>query len=56
MRVVELERQRVELLERGPVVGLLPGSAQPRLDCRAVAIGEMVEDVSLLVPVIATSR
>ena len=55
MRVVELERQRGELLERGVVIGLLPRATQPQLDGVAVALGEVVENISLLVAVIATS-
>ena len=38
-----------QLLERGLVVGLLPGPPKPHLDRRTVALGEMVEHVSLLV-------
>ena len=49
MGVVELERERGELLERAVVVGLLPRPAQPRLDRVAVALGEMVKHVALLV-------
>ena len=56
MRVVKLECQRDELIERGLVVGLLPRPAQPRLDRGAVALGEVIEDVALFVLLIATSR
>ena len=49
VRVVELERQRDELIERGPLVGLLPRPPQPGLDRLTVALGEMAEHVSLLV-------
>ena len=41
--------QRGELLERDVVVGLLPRLAEPALDRVAVALGEVVEHVSLLV-------
>ena len=46
---VQLKRQCVELLEREVVVGLLQGPAQPGLDGLAVALGEMVKHVALLV-------
>jgi hypothetical protein len=53
--VIELDCERVELLECAVVVGLLPRPAEPRLDRLAVALGEVVEHVSLLVPIMATS-
>jgi hypothetical protein len=49
VRAVELEREPVELLERAVVVGVLPRRAESRLDRLAVALGEMVERVLLLV-------
>ena len=56
MGAVELERQGGQLLEREVVIGLIPGPAQPRLDRPAVALGEMIENISFLVLLIATSR
>ena len=56
MGVVKLERERGQLLERTVVVGLLPRPAEPRLDWVAVALGEMVKHIALLVLLIATSR
>jgi hypothetical protein len=56
MSAIELGREPGQLLERPVVVGLLPRLAQPRLDRLAVALGEVVEHVSFLVLVIATSR
>jgi hypothetical protein len=53
---VELDRERVELLQREIVVGVLPGLTQPALDRVAVALGEVVEHVSLLVDHTALHR
>ena len=47
MGVIQFDRQRVELRERGVVVGLLPSPAELDLDCVAVSLGEMVENVAL---------
>jgi hypothetical protein len=49
MRMVEFDRQGIELLERAVVVGLLPRPPEPHLDGLAVALGEMVEHVAFLV-------
>jgi hypothetical protein len=53
--MVELERECVELLERAVVVGVFPRLAQPRLDCLAVALGEMVQDIAFFVLLMPTS-
>jgi hypothetical protein len=52
---VELVREALELLQRAVMVGLGPRLAQPGLDRWPVALGEMLEHVSLLVAVMATS-
>jgi hypothetical protein len=46
---VELERERLELLERDRVVGVLSRLAQPAFDPVAVTLGEVVEHVAFLV-------
>jgi hypothetical protein len=56
MGTVELERQAGQLLERDVVIGLRPGPAQPRLDSLPVPLGEMIQNISFLVAIIATSR
>ena len=53
--VRELAGQRLEALDRGLVRLELPGRAQPPLDVRAVALGEVIEDVAFLVDVMPTS-
>jgi hypothetical protein len=47
---VELERQRVEALEREVVIGLLPRLVQPALDGVGVSLGDGASGISLLVP------
>ena len=43
---IELVGEPGELLERALIVGLSPRAAHPRLDRRAVALGEVTEDVA----------
>ena len=50
MRVVELVGEPGELLERALIVGLAPRPAEPGLDRWAVALGEVLHDVSFFVP------
>jgi hypothetical protein len=44
--VVELERERVELLQRTVVVGVRPRATQSGLDRFAVPLGEVVHYVA----------
>jgi len=53
--VLELAGKRLEALDRGLMAGQLPGGAEPPLDDRPVAFGEVIEDVSLFVHVMPTS-
>jgi len=53
---VKLAGQHPEPVERGVVVGQLPGRAQPTLDRCAVTLGQVIEDVSLLVADAALHR
>jgi hypothetical protein len=55
MRAPELARERFEPLDRGAVIGELPGCAQPGLDGRAVAFGKVLEDIAFLVAVMPMS-
>ena len=55
MRVVELVREPLQLLERSVVVGVRPGAPHTREDRRAVALGEMPDDIPLLMAIMATS-
>ncbi len=50
MRALELAGEPPELLERAGVIGRRPGAAEPLLDRRPVALGEMLEHVAFLVP------
>ena len=50
MRALEVVREPGELLKRAVIVGLAPRPAQPGLDRRTVALGEMTEDVAFFVP------
>jgi hypothetical protein len=56
MGAVELRGQGAQFLERGGVVLARPGSAQPTLYLRPVALGEVVEHVALLVADAALHR
>ena len=56
VRVVELERQRVELLEGDVVIVVLPRLTRPPLDRVAVGLGGVVENVSLFVLHTALNR
>jgi len=55
MRALQLTGERRELLERPLVVGLRPRPAQPALDEISITLGEVIEDVALLVDLMATS-
>jgi hypothetical protein len=49
VRVRELARERLQAADRGTVVRELPGRAELALDGGPVALGEVIEDVALLV-------
>ena len=46
MRASQLAGERFEAVERDGVICELPGGAQPALDGRPVAFGEVIEDVA----------
>jgi len=56
VRALELAGQRLQAFERAVVVVLGPGGPEPPLDGRPVALGQVVQDVSLLVPHAALYR
>jgi hypothetical protein len=49
MGVRQLARQLAQTFERDGVIGELPGGSQAPLDGGPVALGEVIEDVALLV-------
>ena len=53
---VELARERSQLLERAGVVVERPRSAQPLLDRGPLALGQVVEHISLFVPMASLHR
>jgi len=55
MGAVELPREQLQVGERPVVIVKLPCPAQPALHRRAVAFGQVVEHVALLVTVMPTS-
>jgi hypothetical protein len=54
-RALELAGERPELLERLAVIVARPRAAQPSLDGRPVALGQVLDHVALLVHVMPTS-
>jgi len=56
VRVGQLAGERLQALDRGLVVGELPGGAQPPLDRGPVTFGEVIEDVAFSLKSSSLSR
>ena len=56
VRALQLAGEPAEALEGGGVVGELPGRPQSPLDGRAVALGQVVEDVAFSLMSFVLSR
>jgi hypothetical protein len=48
MGALKYRGEQPQLFERPPMVGLGPGAAQPALDLRPVALGQVVEHIASL--------